>query len=104
MFCRKNGLIIDGLLDVGHEQVDVLRSRHLVELFPLLVHPQVVPEILCQAPTFADYREQQEDLNIERPVGCGAIFVCGHRPKTKELLELFLLLLSFTIWFISSLK
>ena len=30
----------------------------------------------------------------------GAIFVCGHRPKTKELLELFL----FTIWFISSLK
>ena len=29
--------------------------------------------------------------------------LCGHRPKTKELLELFLLL-SFTIWFISSLK
>ena len=33
------------------------------------------------------------------------IFVCGHRPKTKELLELlFLLFLSFAIWFISSLK
>ena len=36
------------------------------------------------------------------------IVVCGHRPKTKELLELllllFLLFLSFTIWFISSLK
>ena len=28
------------------------------------------------------------------------IFVCGHWPKTKELLELFL----FTIWFISSFK
>ena len=33
---------------------------------------------------------------------CWSIFVCSHRPKTKELLELFLLL--FTIWFISSLK
>ena len=32
------------------------------------------------------------------------IFVCGHRPKTKELLELFLLFLFFTIWFISSYK
>ena len=33
------------------------------------------------------------------------IFVCGHRQKTKELLELFLLfLLLFTIRFISSLK
>ena len=36
------------------------------------------------------------------------IFVCSHRPKTKELLEflllLFLLLFLFTIWFISSLK
>ena len=36
-------------------------------------------------------------------------FACSHRPKTKELLELFLFLLflfllSFTIWFISSLK
>ena len=31
------------------------------------------------------------------------IFVCGHRPKTKELLELLLFLL-FSIWFISSLK
>ena len=30
--------------------------------------------------------------------------VCGHRPKTKELLEFLLLLLLFTIWFISSLK
>ena len=30
-------------------------------------------------------------------------FVCGHRPKPKELLELLFLLL-FTIWFISSLK
>ena len=29
-----------------------------------------------------------------------SIFVCGHRPKTKELFELLL----FTIWFISSLK
>ena len=33
-----------------------------------------------------------------------ALFVCGHRPKTKEFLELLFLLLSFTIWFISSLK
>ena len=33
----------------------------------------------------------------------GPIFVCGHRPKTKELLELFLFLL-FTVWFISSSK
>ena len=32
------------------------------------------------------------------------LFVCGHRPKTKELLELLLFLLSSTIWFISSLK
>ena len=35
------------------------------------------------------------------------ILVCGHRPKNKELLELlllFLFLLSFTIWFISSSK
>ena len=33
------------------------------------------------------------------------IFVYGHQPKTKELLELFLfLLLFFTLWFISSLK
>ena len=32
------------------------------------------------------------------------IFVCSHRPKTKELLELFLFFLLFTIWFISSLK
>ena len=34
------------------------------------------------------------------------VFVCGHWPKTKELLELFLLFLFllFTIWFISSLK
>ena len=33
-------------------------------------------------------------------------FVCGHKPKTKELLELFLflLLLLYTICFISSLK
>ena len=30
------------------------------------------------------------------------LFVCGHEPKTKELLELLLFL--FTIWFISSLK
>ena len=38
--------------------------------------------------------------------GC-VVLVCGHRPKTKELLELlllFLLLFFFTIWFISSLK
>ena len=35
-----------------------------------------------------------------------SLFVCGHRLKTKELLELLLLLslLLFTIWFISSLK
>ena len=35
------------------------------------------------------------------------LFVCGHRQKTKELLELllfFLLFLLFTIWLISSLK
>ena len=37
------------------------------------------------------------------------IFVCGHRPKTKEFLELLFLvflffLLLFTFWFISSLK
>ena len=31
-------------------------------------------------------------------------YVCGHRPKTKELLKLFLFLLFFTIWFISSYK
>ena len=30
------------------------------------------------------------------------VFVCGHRPKTKELLQLLLFL--FSIWFISSLK
>ena len=33
-----------------------------------------------------------------------AIYVCGHRPKNKELLELLLLLLLFIIWFISSFK
>ena len=32
------------------------------------------------------------------------IFVCGHRPKTKALLELLLLFFLFSIWFISSLK
>ena len=32
------------------------------------------------------------------------LFVCGHRPTTKELLGLLFLLLSFTIWSISSLK
>ena len=32
------------------------------------------------------------------------IIVCGHRPKTKELLELLLFLSLYTIRFISSLK
>ena len=36
---------------------------------------------------------------------CFCVFVCGHWQKTKELLELlFLFLLLFSIWFISSLK
>ena len=38
-------------------------------------------------------------LQIKTPTSA---FVCGHRPKTKELLELFFLL--FSIRFISSLK
>ena len=40
---------------------------------------------------------------LRRNLVATCIFVCGHRPKTKELLELFLFL-SVTIWFISSLK
>ena len=40
-------------------------------------------------------------------VECRRLFVGGHRPKTKELLELllfFLFLFLFSIWYISSLK
>ena len=48
MFGRENCLVVDGLLDVGHEQVDVLRRRQS-RLLALLVHPQVLPGNVQQA-------------------------------------------------------
>ena len=44
-------------------------------------------------------RAAEKDDRPEKDFIQGLVFVCGHRPKTKELLEFL-----FTIWFISSLK
>ena len=53
-----------------------------------------------------NYKAIQSDIIFSQSTNL-TIFVCGHRPKTKELLELllfFFLFLLFSIWFISSLK
>ena len=63
--------------------------------------------ISCDA-TDETYSETWDSRNFEK-ISLG-VFVCGHQPKTKELLALLLMLLLFlffllfSIWFISSLK
>ena len=46
------------------------------------------------------YRDAVGEGQITNLLRVRSIFVCGHRPKTKELLELLL----FTFWFNSSFK
>ena len=49
----------------------------------------------------ADYQcIGQETVIVQSQDCCHKLFVCGHKPKTKELLELLLFFLLFTIWFI----
>jgi hypothetical protein len=43
MFGGEDGLIVDGLLHVGHEEVDVLR-RWEASLLALLIDPKILPE------------------------------------------------------------
>ena len=82
---------------------------HRLLVFPEIFNPPV--NSFCQPAKdaglfYADPRWSLHFLRWAIP-SLLIIFVCGHWPKTKELLELLLLLLLlllFTIWFISSLK
>ena len=59
------------------------------------------PELLSIKQQIRNSVLQKSKDKDKKMVSCFLIVVCGHRPKTKELLELLLLLL-FTFWFNSS--
>ena len=66
----------------------------------------VLNRIATLCPNFwvENVEERLTDRLIQPIDLLGTFVVCGHWPKTKELLEFLFLLFLFTIWFISSLK
>ena len=64
--------------------------------------PKVVPNsnLVCLIIFCAEVKLKADLVRPANPI----VFVCGHRPKTKELLELLLFFFLFTFWFKSSFK
>ena len=66
-------------------------------------HVQINKKVLVRDRLRRILDEDSDFFELSTTAGIPSIFVCGHRPKSKELLELlmFFLFLLFTIWFIS---
>ena len=87
-----------------------VRKHRTVAIFrPFLIAPSARGPIPFHIKCFRKSRDLvSPNLNLQLDAMNNfavSLFVCGHQPKTKELLEFFkFLFLLFTIWFISSFK
>ena len=62
---------------------------------------QIDPEHICQGELKSEVMfKEDKKYHIDLKVSDFALFVCGRRPKTEDLLELFLLLFTFLVHFL----